>query len=52
MMWPLMWLNRNIATINVTLQFLYIYITTIKNRTKFSYFNLRLQPYLIYFYWM
>ena len=26
MMWLLMWLNRNVATINVTLQFLDIYI--------------------------
>ena len=24
-MWPLMWLNRNVVTINATLQFLDIY---------------------------
>ena len=26
MMWPLMWLNKSVATINATLQFLDIYI--------------------------
>ena len=26
LMWSLIWLNRNVATINVTLQYIYIYI--------------------------
>ena len=32
-MWPLMWLNRSIVTINATLQLIYIYIYI--NRLEF-----------------